>query len=129
MKKRNPTLSYELSNSGARALLCAVIEQAVTDFKTLAAAGRIVNGRVMPVNQERILGYRTDAEVQSLVDFFASGVMDEWIFFTGIRINPNLIREKLGITNRNRAPDSEVPGRENVVAMDTGLPTADSSNN
>jgi hypothetical protein len=124
MKKRNTTLNYELNNSGARALLCAVIEQAVTDFKTLAAAGRIVNGRVMSIKQERILGYRTDAEVQSLVDFFASGVMDEWILFTGIRINPNLIREKLGITNRNRASETEVPGRAKVVTIERGLPAA-----
>jgi hypothetical protein len=124
MKKRIPTLSYELNNSGARALLCAVIEQAVTDFKTLVAAGRIVNGRVTPVRQERILGYRTDAEVQSLVDFFNSGVMDEWILFTGIRINPNLIREKLGITNRTCAFETEDPGRAKAVTMERGLPTA-----
>jgi hypothetical protein len=109
MKPRNQTPPYELNNSGARALLCAVIEQAVTDFKTLTAAGRIVNGKVMPVNRARVLNYRTDAEVQSLVDFFTSGVMDEWIFLAGIRINPNLIREKLGIPKETSNPHPAAP--------------------
>lgn len=113
MKKHvsTPTPRYELNDSGARALLCAVIEQAVTDFKALAAAGRIVNGKVMPVNQDRILNYRTDAEVQALLNFFTSGVMDEWILITGIRINPNLIREKLGIPNETSSPCPTAPLR------------------
>src|SRR5580693_5055258 len=90
--------SGNLNYTGARALLCAVIEQAVTDFKELVAAGRIVNGTVMPAGRRPVRDYRTDAAVQALLDFFTGGVMDEWIFLAGIRINPNLIREKLGIT-------------------------------
>jgi hypothetical protein len=95
MKKGQP--AHQISYTGARALLCSVIEQAVHDFKALAAAGRIVNGKVTPGNGQRVVGYRTDTEVQALLDFFTGDVMDEWIRFAGIRINPTLIREKLGI--------------------------------
>ncbi|HEX3625121.1 MAG TPA: hypothetical protein VH280_06835 [Verrucomicrobiae bacterium] len=88
-----------LNNTGTRALLIAVIEQAVNDFKELAAAGRIVNGTVKPGKSCR--GYETDADVQSLVNFFNSNVMDEWIFLARIKINPNFIREKLGLPHQN----------------------------
>ncbi|MGH7941194.1 MAG: hypothetical protein ACREE6_04725 [Limisphaerales bacterium] len=89
-----------INHTGARSLLVAVIEQAVTDFKELAAAGRIANGIVMPAGRSNICGYRTDAEVRALVDFFNSQVIDEWIYLTRIRINPNLIREKLGLKHQ-----------------------------
>jgi hypothetical protein len=117
MKNHNSKPVYPLNNSGARAVICGIVEQAVTDFKVLAAAGRIVNGAVIPGNGRRVIGYRTDAEIQSLLDFFTSGVMDEWIFFTGIRINPNLIREKLGIPRRTSAPEPEIPGRTNTMTV------------
>ena len=89
-----------LNYTDARALLIAVIEQAVNDYKDLAAAGRIVNGTVMPTERSEICGYRTDADVQALVDFFTSRVIDEWVEAGRIRINPNLIREKLGLKHQ-----------------------------
>ncbi|HEV2331248.1 MAG TPA: hypothetical protein VGY56_20900 [Verrucomicrobiae bacterium] len=99
-----------LNYTGARALLIAVIEQAVNDFKELAAAGRIVNGTVMPGTGIR--DYKTDADIQALVDFFNSDVIDEWIFLGRIQINPNFIREKLGLQRQKNDlyhPDT-VPG-------------------
>ena len=89
--------SNRLNYTDARSLLIAVIEQAVVDFKDLAAAGRIVNGTVMPTDKPHIRGYWNDVEVQALVDFFTSSVIDEWVYLARIRINPNLIREKLGL--------------------------------
>lgn len=86
-----------LNFSGARGLIIAVIEQAVLDFKELVAAGCIVEGKVMPGTGKSVRGYRNDADIQALVDFFNSSVIDEWIFIARIRINPNLIREKLGL--------------------------------
>lgn len=97
MKKNQST--NRLDYTGARALLIAVIEQAVIDFKELAAAGRIVNGTVKPGKSVR--GYGADADIQALVDFFNSDVMDEWIYLARIKINPNLIREKLGLPRQN----------------------------
>lgn len=90
-----------LDYTDARSLLIAVIERAVLDFKELAAAGRIVNGAVMPTRRVQICGYRTDAEVQALVDFFKSKVVDEWVELARIRINPDLIREKLGLKHQH----------------------------
>jgi hypothetical protein len=88
----------QLNNTGARALLIAVIEQVVNDFKELAAAGRIVNGTVTP--GKAIRGYETEADIQALLDFFHSDVMDEWIFLARVKINPNFIREKLGLPHQ-----------------------------
>lgn len=88
-----------LANDSARALLIAVIEQAVNDFKDLAAAGRIVNGSVRP--GRAVSGYPGDAEVLALLDFFNSEVIDQWIFLARIRINPNLIREKFGLKHQD----------------------------
>lgn len=90
-----------LNSEGVRALLMAAIEQAVTDFKELAAAGRIVGDRVAAGNGHGPRGYRNDAETRALVDFFNSPVMDEWIFQAQIPINPDFIREKLGLERRH----------------------------
>ncbi|HEV2455537.1 MAG TPA: hypothetical protein VGY98_14830 [Verrucomicrobiae bacterium] len=90
-----------LDYAGARALLIAILEQAVTDFKDLVAAGRIVDGKVMPATGPAIRDYARNSDVQALVDFFNSSVMDEWIYQGRIRINPNLIREKLGLKPQN----------------------------
>jgi hypothetical protein len=122
MKKGQP--AHQLSYTGARALLCAVIEQAVHDFKALAAAGRIVNGKVTPGNGQRVVGYRTDVEVQALLDFFSGDVMDEWIHFAGIRINPTLIREKLGIQKRSSTSTVRtIQHRPKILPLPAGLPS------
>jgi hypothetical protein len=97
MRKGEP--KARLTNDSARALLIGVIEQAVNDFKELAAAGRIVNGTVKP--GQAVRGYNRDAEVQALLDFFNSDVIDQWIFLARIRLNPNLIREKLGLKHQD----------------------------
>lgn len=92
----------KVTDAGARRLICGMIEQAVLDFKGLVETGRIVNGVVLPCARTRRYDtdYRTPAEVKDLLDFFTKGALDEWLLVGGIRINPNLIREKLGITPR-----------------------------
>ncbi|HTV41582.1 MAG TPA: hypothetical protein VMF08_13455 [Candidatus Sulfotelmatobacter sp.] len=104
----------KITDAGARRLICAIVEQAVVDFKGLVAMGCIVNGVALPCARTRRYDsdYRTEAEVKDLLDFFTKGALDEWLFVAGIRINPNLIREKLGISPQ----PSIVEGRPSVVA-------------
>ena len=106
----------KITDAGARRLICGIIELAVVDYQGLVATGRIVNGAALPCTRERSYSshYRTNSEVQNLVDFFTKGALDEWLFIAGIRINPNLIREKLGIIPR----PSIVEGRPATAASE-----------
>ncbi len=92
-------LGYELHDDGAKRLVCAVVEQAVADFKLLVRHGRIVNGKAMPSKRRKIFGgYEYQDHVKQLLHFFApGGPMDTWFLIAGIKINPNLVRQKLGI--------------------------------
>ena len=94
----------KITDGGARRLICAIIEQAVVDYKGLVATGRIVDGAAAPCARNRRYSgvYGTGSEVGEILDFFTKGVMDEWLFIMAIPINPNLIREKLGIKNEKQ---------------------------
>lgn len=99
---RNRKHPLKITSVGAHRLICAVIEQAVDDYKGLLDTGRIVNSMVVRCRRKRRFSadYRNDSEVKELLDFLTKGALDEWLFIAGIPINPNLIREKLGITPR-----------------------------
>lgn len=95
--RKNP--GQKLNDDGARRFICAVVEQAVEDFKILVRRGRIVNGQAMPSERQTIAaGYEYQDHVKRLLHFFQpGGPMDMWLGAAGIQINPNLIRERLGI--------------------------------
>lgn len=91
-------LGYKLNDNGARLLICAVVEQAVSDFKLLSKRGRIVSGKI--IRKGNGGGFVRDAEnqaIQTLHFFSKAGPLDEWLAVAGIEVNPNLVRKKLGI--------------------------------
>ena len=97
----NSKLGYELHPDGARRLICAVIDQAQSDFKHLVKRGKIVNG-AMAIPKYSKTNFNAlklaNSEVQRLIDFFkALGPLVQLLHVAGIQINPNAARRKLGI--------------------------------
>ncbi len=82
-------------------LLCAILEQAVHDYKGLAAAGFVEQGRLTPkadtlVGKKMALGM-TRLEIEELVRFLQSESFDR-LCREGLRValDPQAVRERLG---------------------------------
>ena len=78
----------------------AMLAQAVEDYKALEAHGFIDHGKVVMDKMQRANRsgklYMTH-QVNELLYFFTSKLLDEWIETAALTISPHRIRKELGI--------------------------------
>jgi hypothetical protein len=87
----------DINAAGAKSLICAVVEQAVTDLRGLMAAGRIKDGQVVPGPRKKVCAYYMDPiEIKQLLQFFTRGHVDSWLDKAMIDIDAGKMRDALG---------------------------------
>ena len=100
---RNPQY---LNDHGIKLLICAVIEQAIVDYRILVKRKKIINGKLAPGLANG--GWRKPefggrgasrydpASIKALITFFEpDGLMDDWLIASGIPIDGDRIRASL----------------------------------
>jgi hypothetical protein len=88
----------DINDAGAKRLICAVVEQAITDLRGLIDAGRIKDGQVVASPRKRVCaGYMDLIEIKQLLQFFTRGHIDSWLDKAMIDIDPGKIRDALGL--------------------------------
>lgn len=114
---------FEITTEGARGLVAELIASSIEDYRKLANAGAIKNGKTNPdafwnesgykmlpdltgrVRRCRVTKnwlkqpydvYNCRPEIEELILFFRKGgYMDEWISLAAIDLDPEVIRTKL----------------------------------
>lgn len=81
-----------------RALLCAIVQRAVEDYRTLEQAGLVKNGISLLSPNHKGVHFGLDAtEIQHLVDFLATDSLDHLLEQLPINVRADGIRRVLGI--------------------------------
>lgn len=84
-------------------LYYAIVEQAVSDIRTLQSNGLIVNGKpITPwprtrFEDDKSCGYSKVCQVNELLDFFRCGHADRLLAGVGCKISSSAICRELGI--------------------------------
>jgi hypothetical protein len=92
-------IGRNINDIGAKRLICAVLEQAISDVRGLIELGRISDGQIV-IKAPKLKfcsGYSDIPEIKRLLEFFTKGRIDEWLELSGIDIDASQIRKRLGL--------------------------------
>ena len=83
---------------GFRSLICAIIEQAITDYQALETAGIVMNGAILRLPSQGKLVIGMDRfEVQALVELLTTDELDRLVDQLPVEVSADGIRRVLGI--------------------------------
>ena len=96
--------AFDRNFVATRSLFCAILEQALDDWRALQRAGRIPKYGVSYVTAERILRGKSDAcdmnrkDIASLLELLTTPALDRFCAHMTAIVNPDGIRRALGIS-------------------------------
>jgi hypothetical protein len=109
MRRETKGVALCREQGGPRLLISYVIKQAVEDYQMMTARGFVSRGQIVPGAMRRFIMckpwrrqhagrfFQTEQDVWQLIEFLKHDV-DVLIDVAGLRVNPKVMRETLGLT-------------------------------